>query len=1253
MVARNSNLSAPEQLWRDERAALLRRRRQAGFGNAKARQLPTVGLALSGGGLRSATFALGLLRGLASQGLLARVDFLSTISGGGYAGAMLGRLVSALGIQQAQQVLAAGRSPVLEWLRSNGRYLTPAGSRDIGILIVSYLRAFLAVHLEAFFFLVPVALLLTLPHLLQHSLHWLDANAWEGWASPWFALALLGAAALLPSLLVGYWAAPETRSPDASGRRLYPADLGLLAALVALALLLTLRLERPLLQTWQQGDPAMPLLVLALWSAAVGHAGAMAYLARAREARPLAVARLRNRLTYGLRGALLGCLMLAGAGVLDWASWWLLLRLSSGQSPGWVWGSVGLGGALLLVLRGLAPVLQQLAARAQTRHTMAMGPLLLNIAGHVGGLVLLIAWLLAVQWWVFTEAPLAALRNFPAWMRWALLALVALAWWLTTARLPQAANASSLAGFYQARLVRAWLGVGNARRGLCAPFTPADGRLRNVTEVAEGDDTALAQYRPEDRGGPLHLIGACLNQTRDDASGLFNADRKGQLVIASARALEVGSHAVVRWDQPTAQDGAQGADESRRSGTLGRWIAVSGAAVAPGAGSYTSRGWALVMFMLGIRLGHWIESPLAQALPWPKAWLWRRAPKPLMLWSEARAMFFGPARPWWYLSDGGHFDNTGVYALIKRECDFIVLSDASADAGYRFSDLENLVRKARIDLDAEIVFYTREEAAPLFSLAGDGLTVLSPDGLADNSTRRGVLLARIHYRRSDPSGSAHGGTLLVVKPNLHAGLDLDLLAYAQSHPRFPHESTGDQFFDEAQWESYQRLGQDMGQALDDRWLAQLPGWDQIQLHPVPLHGRLHPLPATAATAATEEAAATAVGAVAAAAGTDAAVPRWRRSVRAAAIGTSVGVGVTGTLLLSLWQVQEQLQRSTDSRQTEIRQLLVDSSRELLEVAGTCARVGAHTLGHVEQLHALDGSSALSASEQATVARLLGRLKAQCESTDTGQQAPCDEPGRTHQKELCEVALKDRLSNGGSALSYWHPFAQSPDAFHNPGQVWAWLRSGPRNNDSAVALAPQAPVPAAVSAANNPVPGDSAPIRPAPAPADGTPAPGNGSSTSQDNRTRAAEADVSGASAALATAIHSPEAARLQADCPAQTRLYTQIYDEAARAHAEPLRQHLQVAGAGRLRIAPIENATSTAALRQQRPPVPWQQATFILHDAALRPCAQALAQVVQTRWALPDSKQPLITSLPAALPGQPRTIELWLPTLPSERARMR
>ena len=141
---------------------------------------------------------------------------------------------------------------------------------------------------------------------------------------------------------------------------------------------------------------------------------------------------------------------------------------------------------------------------------------------------------------------------------------------------------------------------------------------------------------------------------------------------------------------------------------------------------------------------------------------------------------------------------------------------------------------------------------------------------------------------------------------------------------------------------------------------------------------------------------------------------------------------------------------------------------------------------------------------------------------------------------------------------------------------------------------------------------------------------------------------------LVTAIDPAQAAQLQAHCPAQTRLYTQIYDETVRARADQLRQRLQDAGAGRLRTAPIENVTSTAALRQQRSPVPWRGPTFIFHDAGLRPCAQALAQVVQPHWALPDSSDKAwVTSLPAGLKGQPHTIELWLPTMPPERTGMR
>src|SRR5687768_6814876 len=48
-----------------------------------AHRIKPFGLAFSGGGIRSATFNLGILQGLAEHGLLRRVDYLSTVSGGG------------------------------------------------------------------------------------------------------------------------------------------------------------------------------------------------------------------------------------------------------------------------------------------------------------------------------------------------------------------------------------------------------------------------------------------------------------------------------------------------------------------------------------------------------------------------------------------------------------------------------------------------------------------------------------------------------------------------------------------------------------------------------------------------------------------------------------------------------------------------------------------------------------------------------------------------------------------------------------------------------------------------------------------------------------------------------------------------------------------------------------------------------------------------------------------------------------------
>ena len=285
---------------------------------------------------------------------------------------------------------------------------------------------------------------------------------------------------------------------------------------------------------------------------------------------------------------------------------------------------LGVGGRQLPELAETAvdDVEARVAAEAGP-HAHAALPRLLNVMGHVGLLALVTAWLVVLQWFVFAPETLSVFRQVPAWMRAALVGIVWALWLLLTAGNGQMANSSSLHSFYRARLTRAYLAVGNRRRALDGH---APGAADNVTVVVDGDDTALGHYRPEAQGGPIHLVNTCLNQTRDDRSGLYNADRKGAAVTASWRGLEVGPAAFMAL--------RQGDD----AGTLGRWVAVSGAASSPGAGSYTSRGLALLVYFLGVRLGHWVRAPHPRVqLRWLSRFGWRFCPKPLMLASEASA----------------------------------------------------------------------------------------------------------------------------------------------------------------------------------------------------------------------------------------------------------------------------------------------------------------------------------------------------------------------------------------------------------------------------------------------------------------------------------------------------------------------------------------------------------------------------------------------------------------------------------------
>jgi hypothetical protein len=1194
--------AAGQQAWADQvrtESDLIAERRRQSLGAAEppqieaALQWPRVGLALSGGGVRSATFCLGLLRGLAREpvasdaqvpahpagndALLGRIDYLSTVSGGGFVGAMYGRLVGRLGLHGALLALADSASPEVGWLRRYGRYLTPAGARDYGIAAVTYLRAWLAIHLEFMVAGMLLALIVMAPHLWQHSVQALDPDAWQAWRTPWLALALAFWLLLAPGLITAYWAARDATADAKPWYAVWSARLIAVAVLLA-SLLLWFNFWRSGLLNPLRHSLNWPLIAtLGLASMLLGHNAVQLGAGLDAQRSSFAVARLRNQLTRALQSVTQLALGLAGLGLLDAFSWWLLMVLRDDITAGWAWGGAGLGGVALLLLRGLSQPLQKIAAETGA-HARDWLPRLLNLAGVLALLVLVLGWLMFWQRFVFVSPLFKELALAPPALRAAVPLLVWAAWVLVTAGNADMANTSSLHSFYRARLVRAYLAVGNPERVL----EEAGGPRGNVRQVLEGDDTSLAHYAPERRGGPLHLINTCLNQTRDDASELYNADRKGIALTAQARGLEL--------DKQVFMPQGNGPD----LGTLGRWVAVSGAAASPGAGAYTSRGLALLLYFLGVRLGHWLRAPEDRArLRWLSRWGWRHAPKPLMLASEASATFFGRSRPWWFLSDGGHFDNTGVYPLIKRELDFILLADAGCDAGYGFADIENLVRKARIDFGAEIEFYSAGEAAALLPPDGGELAVLSPEQMADNHSCRGVLLARIRYRpRPGPDGRAHRpeGTLLVVKPNLHDALDLDLLAYAQRNPSFPHQSTGDQSFDEAQWESYHRLGEDFGAALSPRWLAGLPGWQSRFPHRLCVAARLAHSAAPAATHGQGDA-------------------LWKRGARATAIGATLGAGATGTLLLALWQTLDHYQKDRQEQKLAASRSYEELSDKLADFTSPCQnRLSLSTASKFGSLKLLRDGDQLQPVEARGFDNLLAQISAACaQPLSSDAAASCSMASVNAGQVLCG-ALVDRSS---SRLSYW--VAEEP-----PSRQW---QQGGMLIAGWLGLSP----PPGVTQTTAPL----APVVSAPAP---TPLP------------NVAEA-VPATAAAPAPPAVAEALASLQA-C-AGVRLFIQIYDEASREPAQKLREQLSAQADTALLVQPIENVNRSAALSKNARPVPYTQPTLVLHEPAkYGACGQAIAGRIGEPWQKAgDAGVARLRELPARYTPTAGVIELWLPAL--------
>ena len=234
--------------------------------------------------------------------------------------------------------------------------------------------------------------------------------------------------------------------------------------------------------------------------------------------------------------------------------------------------------------------------------------------------------------------------------------------------------------------------------------------------------------------------------------------------------------------------------------SLSTAMTISGAAVSSNMGYHSSSAAVtMALTLFNARLGWWLGNPGAAGsdrrhaskhtpVPYRRAFP-RVSLAPLCM--EAFGLTDDTSK-YVLLSDGGHFDNLGLYEMVLRRCRFIVVVDGSQDPQVRCDDLGAAIRKIRIDLGIDIVF------EPPFQLY--------PKGHPDPMTGKYCAVATIRYSALDGCPPESDGVLLYMKPALRGDEPRDVLQYAAANAAFPHQSTLDQLFDEAQFESYRTLG---------------------------------------------------------------------------------------------------------------------------------------------------------------------------------------------------------------------------------------------------------------------------------------------------------------------------------------------------------------------------------------------------------------------------------------------------------------
>ena len=650
------------------------------------------GLALSGGGVRSATFCLGVVQVLQKKDLLLNFDYLSTVSGGGYLGAFLSCALGTevpdyqeSGRERAkdtfQRIGERTESLLLRHLRNNSKYLLNgsllAKLQVVGLMVSGFFWNLLMV--------LPIPLVAALlVFVLQETL----------WGKP---LGRLGDGAPLPPLLECW----------------HGVALVALAGLLAILWILLLpiqRLTHGMAPETCGGKLRFGMETFVVWLGFITVAVGAFYL---------------------LPAMIHGYAWLA-ENLGSWYPTWLM-KSSLGDIA-----SLSTGGALSIALGFLAiwitPRLPMLRALALKLFILS-GPLLMLLV------FLIVCYRLGMGTghadWTLEQVGIATI-------------LFALWCWLFVN-----INTLALHRYYRSKLCECYL----TRR------KSGDG-----TERIESLQQVKLSALNYDHAAPYHLTNMTLNVPTSSNKDLRG--RASDFFIASKHFI--GSPLT----------GYQATGEMEKVDPhfdLGTSMAISGAAVSTSMGWKSLPQFRFLMSLFNVRLGYWLRKPGTKGLP--------KLIEGAGPWYFLRETFGRMDETCRYvnLSDGGHIENLAVYELLRRKCKFIVCVDAGQEPGMECSDLIRLERYATIDLDITMHYDI-------------GDLVLQSNGLS----RSHAILVKIEYDASTEDSQL--GWMLYLKLAVTGVEPVFVGDYRRENPAFPHQTTGDQFFDEAQFEAYRALG---------------------------------------------------------------------------------------------------------------------------------------------------------------------------------------------------------------------------------------------------------------------------------------------------------------------------------------------------------------------------------------------------------------------------------------------------------------